>query len=301
MNTVSTIDRQDTNQPKNGWLWVHDYSPWLVKLNFFVSAMSDWFFWHCVIDNYRTTESRSDLCNLRRACELVECLAEILEMYPEEQCSLWSLIWEQADLPAFQLLVGGATGDKEITSGVCSSLFCWAHVDIEERSILEEYFWRVFCSRSHVFNGGNYHDAMNWLDIYDAEINKIYRDFTKSRTCALEYEIRRKITLLNRHAASTNLGQVRRQWSSEASFLGLSEQQAIEHWDHLWRYLSQKVAYHLMRITEVESALESRFAPRRLLVDQEDLIVNFCHTAIHFCETRLQLFSQDYPRQIQLL
>ena len=45
MSNLTPIDNRGTNPPKNGWLWVQDYSPELVKLYFLSTAISDWLFW----------------------------------------------------------------------------------------------------------------------------------------------------------------------------------------------------------------------------------------------------------------
>ena len=301
MTTVSNIDQRDTNQPKNGWLWVHDYSPKLVELNFLVSAITDWFFWHCVLKSQKPRGPRRARCKTRRVIELIDCLNEIYEMEHEEHCLLWHLIWEQGDFPAFELLVEGAAKDRKEISEICSSLFCWSPVVTEERLILEKYAKRIFYLRNHVFNGGNYHDTMTWLEIYDMEINEIYRTWIQNRPNELECEIRRKIGLFKKHAAFIPNKRGHRQWLSEASYLGLDFQQATKYWGSLCEYLTLKTQYHEARICLIEGAIDTRFPQRAIFKGADDLLYDFARAAIDFSETRLRLFWHDCPAQMRLL
>ena len=301
MTTVSNIDQRDTNQPKNGWLWVHDYSPKLVELNFLVSAITDWFFWHCVLKSQKPRGPRRARCKTRRVIELIDCLNEIYEMEHEEHCLLWHLIWEQGDFPAFELVVEGAAKDRKEIGEICSSLFCWSPVVTEERLILEKYAKRIFYSRNHVFNGGNYHDAMTWLEVYDMEINEIYRTWIQNRSNELECEIRRKIGLFKKHAAFIPNKRGQRQWVSEASYLGIDFQQATKNWGSLREYLTLKIQFHEARICLIEGAIDSRFPQREVLREADDLLHDFALAAIDFAETRLRLFWHDCPGQLRLL
>ena len=96
-------------------------------------------------------------------------------------------------------------------------------------------------------------------------------------------------------------GQIRRQWSCEASYLGFSEQQSNSHWVLLRKYLAGKINYHKARGDLIESALNSRFIPHRMHLRIENLTYDFGCMALDFLEARVKLFDQDRPLQLKLL
>lgn len=290
MNNVTNIDRPGANHPKNGWLWVHDYPPEIVRLYLFATSICDWFFWHSVINNYTPGALKNYRCDESRACELLDCLDDAFIGSSEESCLLSDLVWDQYEFPEIELVIRGAAQDWREISEISSSLFTWPTTWTDERLILETYIKRVLYKRSHIFNSGNYHDVMNWLDIYDMEINETYRAWIQDKPIQLKQEIQKKINLFKKHAALYPNDRVRRQWYSEATYLGLDHTKTVKHWNFLSEYLSQKIEYHKTRIDLIEEAVDSLFPVRQVLRNTDNLIYDFGRSAIDFSESRIKLF-----------
>ena len=72
MSNTTPINSTDTNQPKNGWLWVQDYPPELAKLYFLYTAITDWFFWHCAMNKHESENTKNYKCDASRAVELID-------------------------------------------------------------------------------------------------------------------------------------------------------------------------------------------------------------------------------------
>ena len=293
MANVTNIDRPGANHPKNGWRWVHDYSPEIVRLYLFVTSICDWFFWHSVINNYAPAALKNYRCDESRACELLECLDEAFTGSSEESCLLSDLMWDQYQFPEIELVIRGAAQDWRDISEISSSLFTWSTTWTDERLILETYMKRVFFKRSHIFNSGNYHDVINWLDIYDMEINETYRAWIEEKPIQIKQDIEKKIDLFRKHAAFVPNGHVRRQWYSEATYLGLGHKETVKHWNFLSEYLSQKLKFHRARINIVEESMKSRFPLRQVLRNMDNQLYDFGRSAVDFSETRIKLFMKD--------
>jgi len=301
MQNVLKLYHKHWNSPKRGWLWLHDYPPDVVKIYFVVSAICDWFFWHCVMHNYKSLDIDVPDCSVRKACEMMDILNDHIEIEFDQSNSLSELLWNHIDFPAFELLVDGAARDDRSISEISSSLFCWPRPNSAGALVLEEYFERTMTMRSQIFNQGNYHDSMNWLDIYDMELNATYSDWVQSKQPALTWEIRRKLRCIRRYMSYPLEEQIRRQWCCEASHLGLSEQQSKSHWELLRKYLLEKIQYHRARIDLIESAMGSRFYPRYLYSGIEGLTYDFGCIALDFLEARIELLNQNRPLQLKLL
>jgi hypothetical protein len=301
MNNVTWINREFSNQPQHGWLWVHDHPPELVRRYFLICAICDWFFWHCAINNNQSAASGHYRCDSRRACEFLEYLDELVSAEVDDSGFLTDALWSQLEWSALTLLVRGAVNRHKNTSQACSKLFSWPIGSDEQKATLEDYVCDVLYKRSHIFNEGTYHDSMNWLDIYDMELNSEYRLWVESKQSALFWKIQKKLRLVKRYMTYPFVGEVRRQWRCEASYLGLTQQQALSHWDSLQGYLAQKVTYHQARIFAIETAVDSRFTPRQVQSEAKDMMCVFGIKAIDFFEERIKLFWQDNPHQLQLL
>ena len=63
--------------------------------------------------------------------------------------------------------------DNKDASETASSLFYWPPLCNKEKKALENHVKRVLLAC--LLNQGNYHDGLNWLDIYDMELHDIYR------------------------------------------------------------------------------------------------------------------------------
>ena len=144
-------------------------------------------------------------CDEARACELLDGLNEMIasesegsDLLSEESCLLSDLILELYQFPAIELVIRSAAQDNREISDISSSLFTWCTDRTAERVVLEDYMKRVIHTRSHVFNSGNFHDEMNWLDIYDMEINETYRAWIIEKPRRLKEEIRKKINLFKK-------------------------------------------------------------------------------------------------------
>ena len=302
MGRIRHIERRGSNHPKNGWLWAHDYSPELVRLYLFVTSIVDWFFWHSVINNYTPAALKNYRCDEARACELLDGLNEMIasesegsDLLSEESCLLSDLILELYQFPAIELVIRSAAQDNREISDISSSLFTWCTERTAERVVLEDYMKRVINTRSHVFNSGNYHDEMNWLDIYDMEINELYRAWVEEKPRRLEEEIRKKINLFRKHAAFDIDNRAKSQWYAEANYLGIDHKQTIQHWDFFCEYLSLKVRYHKTRVGLIEEAIDSYFSMRQVLRNTDNLIYDFGRAAIDFSESRVQLLGENFP------
>ena len=300
MNNVKKIYRKYSNQPKSGWLWVHDHPPELVRRYFLICAICDKFFWHCVINSDESAATGQYQCELRQACELVESLDELTSGEIEDSGFLTDALWAQLEWPALNLLVHGAAEGLKNISEACINMYVWSAGIDEDAAALEAYAEDVFYQRSHVFNEGNYHDSMNWLDIYDMELNATYRHWVESKQPAFTWEIRRKLRCIRRYMAYPLEGQIRRQWCCEAAYLGLTEQQADAHWDLLRNYIAEKIQYHKTRIDLIESALDSRFYPRRVLSGTKLSTQSFAQRAIEFLDDRIRLFQKRRSYQLEL-
>ena len=77
MTNVTKLERKYSNQPNNGWLWIHDHPPELVRRYFLISAITEWFYWHCVINNNQSAVVSDHNCDFGRAYELAECLCDL--------------------------------------------------------------------------------------------------------------------------------------------------------------------------------------------------------------------------------
>ena len=290
MPNVTPIDIRDTNQPKNGWLWVQDYSPELVKLYFLFTAACDWLFWHCVMNKHESENTKNYKCDESRAGELIELADETIDCFDRSSNLLSDLLWDQMYCFPWDFIVGGAVQDNKSASETASSLFYWPPLCNKEKKTLEDYVKRVFDWRSHVFNGGNYHDSMNWLDIYDMELHDIYRNWVVSKEPELLQGIRSKLRLVKIHTVVSK-GQAQKQWMAEASYLGLTKKQANDHWLCLWEYLSAKISYHRTRTDLIEKAVDSPFPPRLVQSNTEELTQNFARQVVDFSEARIALFT----------
>ena len=300
MRNVLKLHNRHWNSPVQGWLWVHDYPPDLVKIYFVISAICDWFFWHCFMHNYKSLDSELPSCSVRKACEMMDILNGHIETEFDQSNSLSELLWNHIDFPPFELLVDGAARDDRGISEISSSLFCWPPTNSAGALVLEEYFERIMSMRSHIFNQGNYHDWMNWLDIYDMELNRAYREWIASGSFALRQEIKSKLILIRRYGALANDKQAKQQWTAEAACLGLTESQTSHHWTLLSTYLLKKIEYHLMRANIIDQSLNSRFTPRFLYKGMDHVACEFSRTAINFSEERIELFQHQTPLQFVL-
>ncbi|MDB3898552.1 hypothetical protein N9329_03930 [Gammaproteobacteria bacterium] len=291
MSNLTPIDNRDTNPPKNGWLWVQDHSPELVKLYFLSTAINDWFFWHCVMNKHESENTKNYKCDISKAAELIDLTTAILDGC-SHRSSNWlnSLLWEQGHSFPWVSIVGGAVKDNKSASEDASSLFYWPPSRTKEKRTLEDYLKRIFDGRAHIYNGGNYHDSMNWLDIYDMELYDIYRNWVVSKDSELLNKIRSKLRLVKIHAA-VNKGQAKKQWMAEASYLGLTKKQAADHWHYLWEYISAKISYHRIRIDLIEKAVNSPFRPRRVQSNTAELTQTFSRQVVDFSEARIDLFA----------
>ena len=291
MSNLTPIDNRGTNPPKNGWLWVQDYSPELVKLYFLSTAISDWLFWHCVMNKHESENTKNYKCDMSKAAELIDLTTAILDGC-SHRSSNWlnSLLWEQGHSFPWDSIVGGAVKDNKSASEDASSLFYWPPPRTKEKRTLEDHVKKVFNWRSHIYNGGNYHDSMNWLDIYDMELHDTYRNWIVSQESGLLNKIRSKLRLVKIHAA-VNKGQAKKQWMTEASYLGLTKKQAADHWHYLWEYISAKTSYHRIRIDLIEKAVDSPFRPRRVQSNTAELTQTFSRQVVDFSEARIDLFA----------
>jgi hypothetical protein len=290
MSNTTPINSIDTNQPKNGWLWVQDYPPELVKLYFLSTAITDWFFWHCAMNKHESDNSNDYKLDKRKAAKLIDLIDEILSCDYKSENRLNSLIWQQGSSFPWDSIVGGAVRDNKSASEVASSLFYWPPLRAKEKRTLEDYVRRVFNWRSHIFNGGNYHDSMNWLDIYDMEIHEIYRNWVVSQESELLNDIRSKLRLVKVHNA-VDKDQAQKQWMAEASYLGLTKKQADDHWHYLWEYISVKISYHRVRIDYIEKAVDSPSPSRLVQFNTAELTQTFSRQAVDFCDARIALFT----------
>jgi hypothetical protein len=298
MSNITPIDIRDTNPPKNGWLWVQDYSPELVKLYFLSTAISDWLFWHCVMNKHESENTKNYKCDMSKAAELIDLTTAILDGC-SHRSSNWlnSLLWEQGHSFPWDSIVGGAVKDNKSASEVASSLFYWPPLRAKEKRTLEDYVKRVFNWRTHIYNGGNYHDSINWLDIYDMELHDIYRNWVVSQESELLNEIRSKLRLVKIHAA-VNKGLAQKQWMAEASYLGLTKKQAVDHWHYLWEYISAKISYHRARIDYIEKAVDSPSPSRSVQSNTAELTQTFSRQAVDFCDARIALFTDVVSQKI---
>jgi hypothetical protein len=290
MSNITPIDNRDTNQPKNGWLWVHDYSPELVKLYFLSTAICDWFFWHCVTNKHEPGNTKNYKCNMSSATEVIELADAVLDHGYGPSNLLNGILWEQVGSLTWSFIVEGAVRDNKSVSKVASSLFYWPPLRNKEKRTLEDYVKRVSNWRSHVFNGGNYHDSMNWLDIYDMELHDTYRNWVVSKEPELLQEIRSKLRFVKIHTAVSK-GQAQKQWVAEASYLRLTKKQTNDHWLCLWDYLSTKISYHRTRTDLIEQAVGSQFPARLVQSNTEELTQNFARQVVDFSEARIDLFA----------
>jgi hypothetical protein len=291
MSNITPIDNRDTNPPKNGWLWVQDHSPELVKLYFLSTAINDWFFWHCVMNKHDSETTKNYKCDLKRTGKLIDLTTVVLDGC-SHRSSNWlnSLLWEQGHSFPWESIVGGAIQDNKSASEDASSLFYWPPLRAKEKRTLEDHVKKVFKLRCAIYNGGNYHDSMNWLDIYDMELHDTYRNWIVSQESELLNKIRSKLRLVKIHAA-VNKGQAKKQWMTEASYLGLTKKQAADHWHYLWEYISAKTSYHRIRIDLIEKAVDSPFRPRRVQSNTAELTQTFSRQVVDFSEARIDLFA----------
>ena len=290
MSNTTPTNSIDTNQPKNGWLWVQDYPPELIKQYFLSTAIHDWFFWHCVMNKHESENTKNYKCDHRRAVELIDLANDVVLCGHSSSNLLNDLLWKQEDSFPWNFIVNGAVRDNKNASEVASSLFYWPPLRAKEKRTLEDYVRRVFNWRSHIFNGGNYHDSMNWLDIYDMEIHEIYRNWVVSQESELLNEIRSKLRLVKIHAA-VDKDQAQKQWMAEASYLGLTKKQADDHWHYLWEYISVKISYHRVRIDYIEKAVDSPSPSRLVQFNTAELTQTFSRQAVDFCDARIALFT----------
>ncbi len=290
MSNITPIDNRDTNQPKNGWLWVQDYSPELVKLYFLFTAVCDWLFWHCAMNKHEPENSNNYKCDESNALKLIDLADEIFDCCYRSSNLLSGLLWDQMYCFPWDFIVGGAVQDNKSASDTASSLFYWPPLCNKEKRTLEDYVKRVFNWRSHVFNGGNYHDSMSWLDIYDMELHDTYRNWVVSKEPELLQGIRSKLRLVKIHTVVSK-GQAQKQWMAEASYLGLTKKQTNDHWLCLWEYLSAKISYHRTRTDLIEKAVDSPFPPRLVQSNTEELTQNFARQVVDFSEDRIDLFA----------
>ena len=291
MSNITPIDNRDTNLPKHGWLWVQDYSPELVKLYFLSTAISDWFFWHCVMNKHESENTKNYKCEMSKAAELIDLTTAVLDGCSHRSPNwLNSLLWEQGHSFPWDSIVGGAVKDNKSASEVSSSLFYWPPLRAKEKRTLEDYVQKIFNWRTHIYNGGNYHDSMNWLDIYDMELHDSYRNWIVYQESELLNKIRSKLRLVKIHAA-VNKDQAKKQWMAEASYLGLTDKKAVDHWHYLWGYISAKISYHRVRFDYIEKAVDSPFRPRRVQSNTAELTQTFSRQVVDFSEARIDLFA----------
>ena len=120
-NTIP-IDNRDTNQPKNGWLWVQDYPPELVKLYFLSTAVCDWLFWHCAMNKHEPGNTKNYKCDMSRAAELIDLADEILGCGYKSENRLGDLFLDQMYCFPYPLIVKGPVvsihGDVAVASFV---------------------------------------------------------------------------------------------------------------------------------------------------------------------------------------
>jgi hypothetical protein len=297
MSNITPIDNRDTNLPKNGWLWVHDYSPKLVELYFLSVAITDWLFWHCAMNQHDPENENDYKFDKRKAAKLIDLVDEILNCGYKSENRLGDLFLEQIYCFPYPLIVKGAVKDNESSSEAASSLFYWPPLGNKEKITLEDYVKMVVSRRSHIFNDGNYHDSINWLDIYDMEIHDAYRGWIVSKETDLYKQIRRKIKLTKTHLAVIK-EQAQKQWITEASHLGLAKKQADEHWHCLWEYLSAKISYHRSRFGFIENAMNSEFQPRLVQPNTAKLTQIFGRQVVNFSEARIDLFADVVSQKI---
>ena len=289
MSNTTPINSIDTNQPKNGWLWVQDYPPELIKLYFLYTAITDWFFWHCAMNKHESENNKNYKCDHRRAVELIDLANDVALCDQISPDILNDLLWEQEGSFPWRFIVEGAVKDNKSASEVASSLFYWPPLRAKEKRTLEDHVKKVFKLRCAIYNGGNYHDSMNWLDIYDMELHDTYRNWIVSQESELLNKIRSKLRLVKIHAA-VNKDQTKKQWMAEASYLGLTDTQAVDHWHYLWEYISAKISYHRIRIDLIEKAVDSPFRPRRVQSNTTELAQTFGRQVVDFSEARIDLF-----------
>ncbi|MDB3993887.1 hypothetical protein N9478_10410 [Gammaproteobacteria bacterium] len=290
MSNVTPIDMPNQNQPEAGWLWVHDYSPELVKLYFLSTATCDWLFWYCVMNKHDSESTINYKCDARRAAEVIDVATDILDYSYKPSNLLSELLFQQEGSFPWSFIVQGAVRDNKNASETASSLFYWPPLGSKEKRALEDHVKWGFNRRSHIFNQGNYHDSINWLDIYDMELHEIYRNWIVSKDVVLLKKIRSKLRLVKIHAALYK-DQALKQWMAEASYLGLTKKQANDHWLCLWEYLSAKIAYHQTRIDLIEKAVDSPFRPRLIQANTKELTQSFGRTVVDFSEAQIALYS----------
>jgi hypothetical protein len=290
MSNVTPIENPYLNQPKNGWLWVHDYSPELLKLYFLSTATCDWLFWHCVMNKHDSESTINYKCDVRRAGEVIDVATDILDYSYKPSNLLSELLFKQEGSFPWSFIVQGAVRDNKSASETASSLFYWPPLGSKEKRILEDHVKWGFNRRSHIFNQGNYHDSINWLDIYDMELHETYRNWVVSKEPELLQEIRIKLRLVKIHTAVSK-GQAQKQWVAEASYLRLTKKQTNDHWLCLWEYLSTKISYHRTRTDLIEQAVGSQFPARLVQSNTEELTQNFARQVVDFSEARIALYS----------
>jgi hypothetical protein len=78
---------------------------------------------------------------------------------------------------------------------------------------------------------------------------------------------------------------------AEAAYLGLTKNQANDHWLCLWEYLSAKISYHRTRIDLIEKAADSPFQPRLIQANTEELTQSFARKVVDFSEAQIALYS----------
>jgi len=243
------------------------------------------------MNKHESENTKNYKCDISKAAELIDLTTVILDGC-SHRSSNWlnSLLWEQGHSFPWDSIVGGAVKDNKSASEAASSLFCCPPLRAKEKRTLEDHVKKVFNWRSHIYNGGNYHDSMNWLDIYDMELHDTYRNWIVSQESGLLNKIRSKLRLVKIHAA-VNKGQAKKQWMTEASYLGLTKKQAADHWHYLWEYISAKTSYHRIRIDLIEKAVDSPFRPRRVQSNTAELTQTFSRQVVDFSEARIDLFA----------
>ncbi len=243
------------------------------------------------MNKHESENTKNYKCDMSKAAELIDLTTAILDGC-SHRSSNWlnSLLWEQGHSFPWDSIVGGAIQDNKSASEDASSLFYWPPLRAKEKRTLEDHVKKVFNWRSHIYNGGNYHDSMNWLDIYDMELHDTYRNWIVSQESELLNKIRSKLRLVKIHAA-VNKGQAKKQWMAEASYLGLTKKQAADHWHYLWEYISAKISYHRIRIDLIEKAVNSPFRPRRVQSNTAELTQTFSRQVVDFSEARIDLFA----------
>jgi hypothetical protein len=78
---------------------------------------------------------------------------------------------------------------------------------------------------------------------------------------------------------------------AEASYLGLTKKQAVDHWHYLWKDISAKISYHHARINYIEKAVDSPSPSRLVQFNTAELTQIFSRQAIDFCDARIDLFT----------